>query len=135
MDDKSLAVSVSILVGLIGYLFSTFCMKPILQFLEIKAKILSDLVFYAQVVNADGLNEQMQKLHEDRNLANRRHSAEITACILEIPSWCQKIFLRNYDLILAAQLLIGLSNTTNYEDAAKLEGKIKTALAIKSEII
>jgi hypothetical protein len=135
MDDKLLAVILGIFSGTAGYLFLTFCMKPILQLREIKSKILTDLIFYAQVVNAEGLNEKMQKLHEDRNLANRRHSAELAACILELPSWCKKTFFRNYDLIRAAQLLISLSNTTNYEDAAKLEEKIKITLAIKSEII
>ena len=62
--DKIVIALVGIASGAIGYWFTTFWMKPILQYRELRSRILADLIFYAQVDNADGLNERMQKLYE-----------------------------------------------------------------------
>ncbi len=85
MDEKLLAVLIGVVTGTMGYWFTTFWMKPILQYREIRSKVLIDLIFYAQVINADGLNERMQKLYEERVVSNRRLSAELTACFLDLP--------------------------------------------------
>lgn len=136
MDDKLISVVVGIVSGTAGYWFTTFWMKPILQFRELRSKILIDLIFYAQVVNADGLNEQMQKLYEERIKSNRRHSAELTACLLELPCWYKSwLEFRGFKTATAAQDLIGFSNTTDYEAAAKRVERIKAALCIKTEMI
>lgn len=136
MDDKLLSVLVGITAGAVGYWFTTFWMKPILQYRELKTKILIDLIFYAQVVNAEGLNEQMQKLFEERVKSNRRCSAELTACLLELP-WWYKLWLqfRGSNPEAAAENLMGLSNTTEYEAVAKRVDRIKAALSIKTRQI
>ena len=136
MDEKLVAVLVGIASGTAGYWFTTFWMKPILRYRELRSDILVSLIFYAQVTNADGLNDRMKQLYEKRIESNRRHSAELTACLIELPSW-YKYWLRRkgYMLERAAQDLIGFSNTTDYETANKRVGRIKTALCFSTEII
>ncbi|MBI4807658.1 MAG: hypothetical protein HY799_01720 [Nitrosomonadales bacterium] len=136
MDDKLIAVLVGVVAGAAGYWFTTFWMKPILQYRELKSKILADLIFYAQVTNADGLNEQMQKLYERRVESNRRHSADLSACILELPNWYKRwLRIRGYAPERAATHLIGFSNTNEHPEANRRIEGIKSALGIKSEMI
>ena len=61
MDEKLIVVLIGIVSGAIGYWITTFWMKPILQYRELKSKILIDLIFYAQVVNAKGLDQRDRK--------------------------------------------------------------------------
>jgi hypothetical protein len=44
-----------------------------------------DFIYYAQVVNADGLNDEMKTLYRERVLANRKSSAQLTVAILDLP--------------------------------------------------
>ena len=136
MDEKSITMLVGIASGAIGYWLTTFWMRPILRYRELRSNILISLVFYAQVTNADGLNDRMKKLYEDRIESNRRHSAELTACLIELPGW-YKYWLRRKGCMLerAAQDLIGFSNTTDYEAANKRVERIKAALCISTEAI
>jgi len=136
MDDKLVTMFVGIASGAVGYWIATFWMKPILRYRELRSNILINLIFYAQVVNADGLNDRMKKLYEERIESNRRHSAELTACIIELPSW-YKFWLRRkgYMLERAAQDLIGFSNTTEYEVATKRVDRIKAALCINTDVV
>ena len=126
MDEPLLAVLIGVITGTVGYWFTTFWMKPILQYRELRSKVLIDLIFYAQVINADGLNERMKKLYEDRIVANRRLSAELTACLLELPFWYRWwLGLRGHMPERAATGLIGFSNTTDYEAASRRVEGIK----------
>ena len=136
MDEKLLAVLIGVVTGTVGYWFNIFWMKPILQYRELRSKVLIDLIFYAQVINADGLNERMKKLYEERIVSNRRLSAELTACCLELPFW-YKWWLRSIGHMpeRAATDLIGFSNTTEYEAADKRVERIKVALGIKAEVV
>lgn len=136
MYEKLLTALIAVVTGTLGYFLTTFWMKPIIRYRELRNKILSDLIFYAQVVNADGLNERMKKLYEERIESNRRLSAELTTCFLELPRW-YKWWLRHGGQLpeRAATDLIGFSNTTDYEAAAKRVERIKAALGIKTEMV
>lgn len=132
MDDKLLAVLIGITAGAVGYLVSTFWISPILKFRELRMKVFADFIFYAQVVNAEGLNDRMQKLYEDRILANRRSSADLAACIVELPCWYKHwLRLRGHAPERAASHLIGYSSTTDYDQAAKVMRAIKKSLGYK----
>jgi len=136
MDDKLISVFVGIVAGAVGYWVTTFWMKPILRYRELRSKVLGDLIYFAQVINADGLNERMQKLYEERIEANRRSSAELTACLLELPRWYMGLLrCRGCNPEAAAQDLIGFSNTTEYEAAAKRVERIKKALCIQTTVV
>ena len=134
MDEKLLAVLLGIFAGAIGYWITTFWMRPILQYRELRMKVFADFIFYAQVVNAEGLNDRMKELYEARITANRRHSADLAACLMELPSWYKWWLHRKGQAPeKAADHLIGYSNTTEYEAAAKVMRAIKRALEFKDE--
>jgi hypothetical protein len=109
-------------------------MQPILRYRNIRNQILIDFVYFAQVINADGLNEEMQDLFRKRNLANRKSSAELRAAILDLPGW-YKFYLKLWGLnpSKAAKHLIGFSNTTEYDQSHKLEAAIRKALGLPPE--
>ncbi|MDD1630983.1 MAG: hypothetical protein LUP91_02115 [Methylococcaceae bacterium] len=67
MDEKLLAVLLGIIAGGIGYWITTFWMKPILQYRELRLKVFADFIFYAQVVNADGLMVASQEGSSSRD--------------------------------------------------------------------
>ena len=134
MDEKLLAVFLGAVSGAIGYWITTFLMKPLLQYRELRVKVFADFIFYAQVVNAEGLNDGMKALYEQRITSNRRHSADLAACITELPAWYRWWLNRKGQAPeRAASHLIGYSNTTEYEQAANLMWAIKKALGFKGD--
>lgn len=136
MDEKLIAALVGVVTGALGYWFTTFWMKPILQYRELRSRIFADLIFYAQVVNAEGLNERMQKLYEDRVASNRRCSADLAACLLELPFWYRRwLHSRNHMPDRVVTELIGLSNTTEYDAADARVERIKVALGLRSDLV
>lgn len=72
MDIKLQAVLIGIVSGSIGYWFSTFSVQPILRYRNIRNQVFFDFVYFAQVVNAEGLNDEIQKLYQVRILSNRK---------------------------------------------------------------
>jgi len=135
MDEKLLSVLIGVVAGAIGYWFTTFWMRPILQYRELRVRVFADFIFYAQVVNAEGLNGRMQKLYEDRISSNRRHSADLAACLQELPTWYKWwLRVRGQSPDQAVEHLIGYSNTTEYEAAEKMTAAIKKALGFKSDL-
>ncbi|TAG77633.1 MAG: hypothetical protein EAZ24_07440 [Burkholderiales bacterium] len=133
MDVKVIAALIGVVAGGAGYWVTTFWMKPIVNYIELRSKVAADLIYYAQVVSAEGLKQRMQELYEERVLANRRHSADLAACTLELPFW-YRWYLRSRGCSPneAVRNLIGLSNATDYDDAEKRIGKIKVALGLKN---
>ena len=135
MDTTLIAAFIGVLAGATGYWISTFWMRPILQYRNLKMKVHADFIFYAQVVNADGLNDRMKSLYEERIVANRRNAAELTACLSELPRLYKWHLIQNGQAPEGAcRHLIGYSNTTEYEAASKLVAAIKRELGIKGEV-
>jgi hypothetical protein len=134
MDIGLLGALIGICSGAIGYWFTTFSVQPILRYRDRSNQVLVDFIYYAQVINADGLNEEMQALHRERGLANRKTSAALSAAILDLPAWyrwylnCKGLAPRD-----AAKHLIGYSNTTDYEQAHKVEDFIRRKLGLPPE--
>ncbi|NRR34224.1 hypothetical protein HSX11_29040 [Oxalobacteraceae bacterium] len=132
--DKLFAVLIGVLSGAIGYWFTTFWMKPILQYRELRIKVFADFIYYAQVVNAEGLNDQMKELYENRISSNRRNSADLAACLTELPFWYLWWLKRKgQSPERATSHLISYSNTSEYEQAAKVMKAIKKSLGFKSD--
>ncbi len=135
MDVGLLAALIGIAAGAFGYWFTTFGMQPILRYRDLRNQVLMDFIYYAQVINADDLNEEMKTLHRERRLANRRTSAELSAAILDLPRWyLWHLNCKGLAPSEAAKHLIGYSNTTDYEKAHKVEGAIRRKLGLPPEI-
>ncbi len=134
--DKLIVVLISILSGAGGYLITTFWFQPILRYREIKHNVFADLIFYANAINSDGMNEVIKNRMEKRIETNRRHSAELTACYKDLPILYRKWLQRNgEDPISAASHLMGLSNTFEFDPAEKRLEKIKENLKIYTNIV
>lgn len=129
-------VLISIFAGASGYLLATFWFQPILRYREIKHHVFSDLIFYANAINAEGMNEIMKQRMEQRVESNRRHSAELTSCYKDLPLWYRKWLERNGEKPMeAANHLMGLSNTYEYDPADKRIVKIKEHLKILTNVV
>ena len=87
MDSKLWAMLIGLIAGAFGYWFTTFHMQPILRFRNLRNQVLMDFIYYAQVINAEKLNEDMKKLFRERVLVNRRSSAQLFAAIQDLPWW------------------------------------------------
>ena len=93
-----------------------------------------DFIYYAQVINAEGLSEEMQALHRERCLANRKTSAGLSAAVLDLPRWYLGYLTRKgLAPAEAAKRLIGYSNTTDYNEAHKVEDAIRRILGLPPE--
>lgn len=131
--DKLITIMVGLVTGFIGYWFTTFWMKPILQYRELRSSILSDFIFYAQVIDPADLHERLLKLYERRIESNRKNSAELSACLLELPKWyLWWLHRRGYKPEGVPSDLIGYSNTTKDDDARKRINRIKKCLGLKT---
>lgn len=134
MDSGLWAALIGIVAGAMGYWFATFSVQPILRFREVRNNVLMNFTYYAQVVNADGLNDAMQVLFRERVLANRKSSAQLHAAINDLPKWYSWLLRWNgLDPSKAAGHLIGYSNTRDWEDAHKLENAIRGCLGLPEE--
>jgi hypothetical protein len=92
------------------------------------------LFFYANAVNADGLNEEMKERMNQRVQADRRNSSDLGACYHILPRW-YKWYLKRQDehVEKAVEELLRLSNTFDHMKAASSVDKIKGYLRIKTE--
>ncbi len=62
VDTELVSALVGVVFGAVGYWIATFWMQPIVRYRELRSKVLSELVFFSQVTNAEGLNGRMQEL-------------------------------------------------------------------------
>ena len=136
MDTNLIAATVGIFAGAVGYWVATFWMRPILRYKEIRSKVLSDFILYAQVTNADGLNDRMKELYEERVFQIRRSAADLAACLMELPHWytCY-LCLRGLSPKKAVTDLIGHSNTREHDAADERVQRIKKSLGLKTEMV
>jgi hypothetical protein len=132
INIEILSVLITILFGAIGYYFSTFYIQPILHFKKIRQNTLTDLIFYANVVNDKNLKEEIKDRYYKRIESNRLSSCELIACIETLPK-CYKEYLKckGIDIHNAALLLMKLSNCSIDLEAAELTDSIIKTLGFK----
>lgn len=131
LEINLITALIGIVTGATGYWITTFWMQPILRYRIVRGQIHSQFIYYSQVINADGMNDELQKLYRERILTNRRSAAELSAVFLELPYW-YILWLRKRGIHpeIAARHLIGYSNTPEFELANKFEDAIKRFLGL-----
>lgn len=134
MCDIILTALVGVSTGAAGYLLSTFFFQPILQYRDLKWQLLSDLIFFANVVRTDHLNDHMKERGHARVDAHRRHAADLAAVYERLP-WVYRKFLerRREKPSEAAAEMIGLSNTDDYDAAYGREKRIRALLRLPKD--
>lgn len=129
-------VLITLVAGATGFLIVTFWFQPILRYRSIKYRIISDLFFYANAVNAEGMNEEMQERMKQRIQADRRNSSDLEACYPILPHWYKCwLKMRGEEADKAAVELLRLSNTFDHMKAADSVDRIKKYLRIKTDRI
>lgn len=130
-----MTILLGIIAGGISYLVVNFWMNPLLRYLDIKHQVTSDLVFYANVIDTDGLNDEMQERRKNRREKNRKHAAEIRACYYRLPNWYRwYLKITGEDPVSASKNLIGLSNSSKEENGEKHITRLRRALKIPESI-
>lgn len=134
MKESLLLIS-SLIAGSCGYLITTFWINPILRYLQIRHDVTSDLIFFANVISKENVNEELLRRHEERRVSNRKHASEISACFYRLPKWYQWLLRRRgEDPINASRNLIGLSNSTTNDQAEPHLRGLKKALCLADEL-
>lgn len=125
---------IGIAAGATGFLLATFWFQPILRYRDLKAQILSDLLFYANVIKLGDLNDEMKKRYWARVEANRRHSTDLAAAFHYLPRlylwFLQKQGERPN---LASVEMMGFSNTFEWDAAAERVDRIRGFLRFPTE--
>ena len=130
-----LTILLGFVAGGVGYLVINFWMNPLLRYLDIKHQVTSDLVFYANVIDASMLYEEMEERLKERKERNRHNAAEIRASSYRLPGWYRKHLKRvGEDPIGASKALIGLSNSSKSVDADPFVTKLRNCLRIPESI-
>ena len=108
----------TIVFGAVGYLLVTFWFQPILRYRDIKYKIASDLVYYANTLDLLDSQGLPRPRMQERMDMNRKRSAELEAVYKYLPRlyrWWLKKF--HEDPQEARRELIGLSNEMDGREA------------------
>lgn len=133
---KFLIFIFSIICGAIGFLVSRFWFQPILRYIEIKGEIISNLIFYDNVIRAEGLSDEMKQRMNDRMVANRRHSADLAACYYRLPRLYRWYLMKKKERPdLASGEMMSLSNTMDLDSAHKRTDKIQELLRINPKVV
>ena len=131
MDSGLWVAIIGVGAGAFGYWFSNFSVQPILRYKNVRSKIVRDFIYYGQVVNADGLNDEMKALYRERVLENRSSSAELSAILERLPGWYLWYLERKgLQLGTAASRLIGYANNTEWTKAHEIERSIRRDLGL-----
>lgn len=129
-------VLISLGAGALGYLIVTFWVQPVLRYRNIRYQIVSDLGFYRDVVNAEGLDASMKQRLDRRVENNRRSAADLTAIFIALPRlykcW---LCIQGIDVQQASSTLMGLSNTYDYDAAAERIKNIQRLLKITPPVV
>ena len=124
-----------LVAGGCGYLIVTFWMSPILRYLQIRHEVTSDLIFYANVISAENVCDELKQRHEERKVSNRKHASEIAACYYRLPKWDRWLLKRREeDPIKASKNLIGLSNSSTCDQADPHLKWLKKSLCITEDL-
>lgn len=119
--EQLLVTLVGIALGAIGYVIATFWVQPILRYRDIKYRIASDLVFFANAIELEKLDGTPRGDTLQRKESNRRSAAELKALHTYLPYWYRVLLrVRKENPIEASSNLIGLSNTSDQKDAKDL---------------
>lgn len=128
-----LAAFIGIVAGAAGYLITTFWFQPILRYRELKYQAASELVFFANAIEAEKLNGTPRTDSAERKQSNRRCAAALLSIYAELPFWYRKwLAYREQNPIAASAELIRLSNTDTRQEAKEWEANVRTALRLPS---
>lgn len=114
--DQMWSAIASFLLGVVGWLVTSFFAKPLLDFLNLRTQVHEEIVFTSNVGHViAGTPDSNEAVAMLRRLGARVEATNVTASV--VLRW----FLSNvgFDLANAASGLIGLSNSLANEDGGR----------------
>lgn len=121
-------------LGAVGYLITTFWVRPILRYRHIKNQVASDLLFFANAIELQKLDGSLREDTLMRKDANRRCAADLETVERDLPTWYQWwLGSRSEYPKRASAELRGLSNESNRQEAKERIKNVKKHLRIPLE--
>jgi hypothetical protein len=115
----------SVLLGIVGWLATSFLAKPFLDFLNLRSQVLEEMVFTANV-NDKNMTVYNSAVESLRRLGAKVQATDLTASPLLrwfLSKW-------GYNLDVAGRNLIGLSNSLNVPGRHLHADKIEKGLRL-----
>ena len=127
-----IGVGVGIASGVFGYWFVTFQMQPVLNYKEIRSKILIDIIYYLHIYNTEKERYELpQDEEKERQMAFRRLSGRLKAAIELLPKWyADHLARKHFDPSNAVNELIAYSDTRDIEELIPLGKTIRGNLGL-----
>jgi hypothetical protein len=130
------SVLLSVMFGAIGYLLITYVFQPIIRYRDLKAKIISDLIYFANIYDIEskvlGKKDPLAESYCERMVEIRRNAADLEAFNYFIPWICRKCMrLRKENPLEASFAMIVLSNVTEKEKIDQAKNSVEKHLRIK----
>jgi hypothetical protein len=79
-----LSTFLPVLFGVLGYFLTSFWISPVIEFRKLKERVVSDFIFYADVLNSSG-EEHLKRSKSSEAL--RRHAADLRAINNTLVGW------------------------------------------------
>ena len=121
-------ILLAFMLGFVSQWGLLFWITPIHEYKKLRARVLSDLDFYANAI-APPTQRDVNAPFDDRRAANRRQSTDLSVLLAELP-WFYQRYLdwKKVEVAAAARELMGLSNTIEYDSALSRMDKIRQYL-------
>ncbi|WP_224981300.1 hypothetical protein [Geomonas agri] len=136
MEDSTVNSIIALLgvpIGVLTYYFNKLWMEPYFEYEKLRARINSDLLYYADAVEIDMKNTEclLYKKYGERMSAFHRHAADLLALYPLLPAWHRINYFetREYPDKAVGQLLRYAKHPDPFE-AREAEKEIKGLLRL-----
>ena len=121
----------SIGAGASGYLITTFWVRPILRYGDIKNQIASNLILYANALDVKDSSGNVDQRALERKAKNREDAAQLEAICRNLPWWYKTVKKKlSENPESAVRALISLSNSSDSRTAVPFEDEVRKHLKI-----
>ena len=124
-----MSILLAIVIGAGCFLVVNFWMKPLLNYIDAKEKVASDIAYYANVLGNDDVSERFKNRQIKGISVIQRNAADLISCYYVLPWW-----YRTYlDFVGesptdAAKGLIRLSKSDKYKTSIQITAQVAKAL-------
>jgi hypothetical protein len=137
MEPIYIAVLISFIVGLLGYIVIRFWILPIGMYLRIKGRLASDIEAFLDILKAERPQNNESSQIQDQGVSVRRHCSDLISIYQnELPYWYRLYLESKKERPLeASKFSTRLANTRKQEHALRQVDEIKRLLRIKRSVL
>jgi hypothetical protein len=133
MEPIYVAVLLSFIAGLLGYIIIRFWILPIGRYLKIKGRLISDIGALLDILQAGRPQNNKGAQIQNRGVSVRRHCSDMVSIYQnDLPYWYRlNLESKKEQPLEAAKFSMRLANTLKPEHALQQVNEIKRLLRIK----